>query len=1473
MISSKVRTADGRWLALDARQLHRLIVTANAYYTAELERGMYAEFGITAAARTDTIRPDLRAVREFAGVPEDVVKAFSQRRGCTEDNLVDLVADFAAREGRAPSRAEQYKLAQAAALADRPAKTATTVEGERRSWRRRAKDAGIRRPDKWLRHSAQASQPLAEPVPLPQVAAAVLAVLEGERSTWNRANVAAETYRQLTATGWHLATDERFVQVAELVAAAVLDPQRCVPLNPAEALAVPARYRRADGTTVFGEIGAERFTSHRILAMEADLVDAATRPVPQRTLTTAQVDQVLMENQAARGFAPTGEQRAAIRKFFAADTTLIQVIGRGGTGKTTIMKLVNEVATAYGIPVLGLAGGQVQADNLGREAGIRVENLARWRTMSEQYATGRPQWTLPEGAIVIIDESSQASSPDQHAILQQVQQAGGRLLPVGDPRQIGAPGVGGATAEIEAAAGDRVIYLTEVRRFRDPGGKPRTWEIDAATQLSEGDVSSYDAYQLRGRIHHGSAELIIDQLYADWKRDRAEGLSSVMIATNNATVAKLSARARADRVTDGLVDDTVAVELRDGNRAGTGDLVVTRVNNRRLTSADGRQYVRNGDLWDVTAVARDGALSVRHQLTGRALVLPADYVQDAVDLGYAITKDRVQGLTVDVGRALFEDGLDRNGAYPALTRGRYGNHAYLQTSGAIDPETGEPGHERPARAVWNDIVSRDGTAYSATATGRRLADEAASLRTLTGRLIYVLDDLQDTAARRAVTALLGQDAADQLAAAPAWPALRAQLAQLADNGIDTDLLLADAWADPRGNDLAWDRQTRDLRPISDIAAIIHRRNEALLEADTGDPRRYLLAEDADRPTTAPAYWTTPDQAPGADLIHSMGLRLPEQLQTADEQAAFAHALADAARTRAQRQGELALADAAAGTGWAAAYGPRPQDPAAAQAWEHRITAAAAWRDLARYTGTQPTDLAPSAERREERALWRAAQQLPDPAVRAGELAAAGPAWLDVLGPAPTTGDPRRTQWDQAAAALDAYRELWQYGHETDALGTRPSESVQQNDFDTAQAAVDAFTLDHATAPLPTGADAAEQLRLLAVQGREADERAQQTTDALAAWHRTRREADRTAQEAEDLQVRAAALRAHAESPDQQQHADQLEADAARAAEAARRAAEERDQAAAHFDQVAPNALTDREQARQGEEARRRIAHDTLHPAPAAPEAPAGPPAWTERPFGQLTDAQLQTGNRQALDAARSLVQAAVAAEERADQLAARALPDGEIERHVTARHARVQAITDVRAAEDQIQDLVQQQHQVRDQLDTLAGQLAATGRMGRPAVRGDERAELQRREAELQRQHENLAARQQQLRQAQQEAALVAGDPVAFEQVLAEWASIGGSREALRERMLTANTQDVVAARATAGQHHRRAEQMREQAAAMRAETGVRAVMDDTQLQAEAAARTAAASAPPPAPGARPQDQQIHPGLRGPDAGNGGRSY
>lgn len=42
--------------------------------------------------------------------------------------------------------------------------------------------------------------------------------------------------------------------------------------------------------------------------------------------------------------------------------------------------------------------------------------------------------------------------------------------------------------------------------------------------------------------------------------------------------------------------------LRDGNLAGTGGWILTRSNDRRLTTSSGRDWVKNGDAWLVTGL-------------------------------------------------------------------------------------------------------------------------------------------------------------------------------------------------------------------------------------------------------------------------------------------------------------------------------------------------------------------------------------------------------------------------------------------------------------------------------------------------------------------------------------------------------------------------------------------------------------------------------------------------------------------------------------------------------------------------------------------------------------------------------------------------------------------------------------------------------------------------------------------------------
>ncbi|MFD8757314.1 MobF family relaxase [Kitasatospora sp. NPDC059577] len=995
LISAKVRTADGRWLALDARPLHKMTVALSEMYTTEVERGMYEAFGVVAGPRIDTIRPDRRPVREFVGVGPEVVRAYSARRRSTERELEHLTRVFMAREGREPTRVESYALAQSAALSQRPAKQKSDPESERIEWRRRANELGVESPERWLDECAELSRqvdsPRSDPASLSDVVDGVLSTLESSRSAWTRTHVAAETYRQLTATGWHLAAGESFDEVVEEVAGTVLAPAHCAPLNPADTVEVPAEYQRADGTALFADPGAEQYSSHRLRAAEADLLDAALRPVPIARFEPVDIDRVLAAGDRGRGFTPSAEQRAAVHHVLGSDVHVNAVAGPAGTGKSAVVRLLKEAADAREVPVIALTSSQILAGNLAEETGVRTTSTARWRAMSERYASGAGDWTLAPGQIVIVDEAGQASTPDLHAVLRQVQAVDGRLILIGDAGRQGSTGTG-ALSLIEADAG--VARLSEARRFRETGGAIRGWEVEAAQALSLGDDSCYDVYDAHGRIHHGAAEAMLDAVFEAWHRDSAEGLQSVMIAPSDALAAQLSRRAREARITLGEVDDTATVALIGGSRCGVGDRIVTRTNNRKILSEDGRQWVRNGDVWTVGAVGEDGSLRVRNDRTSRQLTLPAEYSAQAVDLAYSVSKDRARELTVDTAHALFDSSLDRDSAYPAATRGRLANHLYLVTQTPGD-EAAEPGTEQAARQVFAGILGRDGARYSVTAVERLLARKAASLRTQADRMTYVLDDLADVQARRAVAGLLGERASTQLVGAPAWPALRDQLAGFAEAGFDSDRLLREAFQDPQGNTFDFDG-----RPLNDLAAILHARAAKVMENESA-AALLRLPEGAERPVTAVGHRGA-GQARGDDLFRAMGLSLPGA-DPSDGRSVYLHQLAVAAERRFVQVTETARADAAAGQGWAAVYGPEPADPGHAAVWGERLAAAAAYRDLTGYRGSDPTGPAPGGERSGERGLWRAAQVVPDPVVLADRFGSRPPDWLSGLGGGPARG--------------------------------------------------------------------------------------------------------------------------------------------------------------------------------------------------------------------------------------------------------------------------------------------------------------------------------------------------------------------------------------------------------------------------------------------------------------------------------------
>jgi len=113
--------------------------------------------------------------------------------------------------------------------------------------------------------------------------------------------------------------------------------------------------------------------------------------------------------------------------------------------------------------------------------------------------------------------------------------------------------------------------------------------------------------------------------------------------------------------------------------------------------------------------------------------LPAGYVAEHVDLGYATTTHRAQGLTVTAAHLLAAPGMTRESLYVGMTRGRTSNRVYVAVD-RLDPACDnlpDPHHVPAGRDVLERILATAGAEVSATQTHARNLDEAGSLHRLT----------------------------------------------------------------------------------------------------------------------------------------------------------------------------------------------------------------------------------------------------------------------------------------------------------------------------------------------------------------------------------------------------------------------------------------------------------------------------------------------------------------------------------------------------------------------------------------------------------------------------------------------------------------------------------------------------------------------------------------------------------------------
>src|SRR5690625_807644 len=732
------RLLDNEWVTLDSYTLHRHVVAISETYNSVLfdhlqnqitalpqavangdpDHAMIRDL-VEAATNDSTVSEDVSNSGmsvELAGVPEDLIREFSQRSILIEQRTDELIEQYINDYGHRPSQGVLLQLRQEATLDTRSAKTDIneSLAEKMSAWRDRSLAAG-HEPATVIANatgheSAVISADRLTVEVRQQLADWVLSDTSARRSTFTRANLLASAQR-ITRLVRFTNVDERLAMADDLVATAQdmavsLTPERSTISPDTTDVAVANR-----GRSVFDhQATAGVYTTATIMDQEQFVMDTATQSAGHG-LDENTVAQQLAQARMAGGHPLSDDKIQACHAVLTSDAGLSAVIGPAGTGKTSAMSAVKDIWEHHhgDASVVGLGPSAVAARVLGNELDVETDNVSKWlyesigdgaarRTqriqrltnalhelehntesqpqqaeivaaqLAEQYAA-QAKYQMRPNQLIVIDEASMVSTAQLAELTAQAQTAGAKVVLVGDPAQLGSVDAGGMLGWLDRS--NKANRLTEVFRFKND------WEGAASLKLRNGDITALDEYEQAGRIINAGDDAA-DAAYQAWLEDTYQDTSSILVAADNVTVTDLNVRAQHDLAKAGVINLDDTVTLKNDTFAGLGDKLLARRNDRQLTDESG-EFITNGTRLILQDIRPDGSAVATNESTGASIILDPDYLASSTELGYAVTAHRAQGVTVDTAHCVVDENQPRELFYVAMTRGKYGNYVYTAT--------------------------------------------------------------------------------------------------------------------------------------------------------------------------------------------------------------------------------------------------------------------------------------------------------------------------------------------------------------------------------------------------------------------------------------------------------------------------------------------------------------------------------------------------------------------------------------------------------------------------------------------------------------------------------------------------------------------------------------------------------------------------------------------------------------------------
>jgi conjugative relaxase-like TrwC/TraI family protein len=647
LLINLTRHADGRFTAIESSEVYRYQMAAGAIYRAALAHGMQ-QLGFEVQQR----KVGSSIGFELTCIPRALVDEFSKRRA-------EIEAELKLRVGSLDAASPRY--AELVALETRRKKELEKPRAELiKEWQEVGREFGV--DAETLGKSLSDYQSLT-PQERDERKQAIFregieALSEGH-AHWNKPDLIRALAER--ATGRITARDVRELAQNKLRSPELIELGELRIRN------------KSLGSRRYVERYEERYSTPEIKRCEQQMLRSVERIVRgPSTASRADFVEEAIERRPTLQKEENWEQAEAIR-YLTSGPGVRVLSGIAGTGKTFTLAACVEVWRREGREVYGASFQKITATRLGEAIG---DGISCDTVHSTLYRLDNGFLTLSPGSVVVLDESAMLGTTHLARLVRHVERAQGRIVLVGDAKQLQPLTQGGAHKYLASVLGEK--RLENVKR------QDEVWAREAVRDMERGEVeAAMKAYVERGRVHvTETRDEAIGRLIGQWKKDGGiENPERVyLIASTNHEVKQINLAAQAQRIRAGLVDPEKKLYA-NGVFFHPGDRLQYKLNSRVLG-------VDNADLATVVAVDPERQrITTRLDKDGREITVDLKrYSPEKIVLGYASTTHAAQGASIDHVHVLMGGGAtDLHMGYVQLSRSKVSTHVFLNKHTAGDP--------------------------------------------------------------------------------------------------------------------------------------------------------------------------------------------------------------------------------------------------------------------------------------------------------------------------------------------------------------------------------------------------------------------------------------------------------------------------------------------------------------------------------------------------------------------------------------------------------------------------------------------------------------------------------------------------------------------------------------------------------------------------------------------------------------------